>query len=88
MQKPITFSSRSASWTKRSASARARPACAPDGAAAVAQLEQQRAHGLSHLVVPSASMWWLDHYAGLAERLPAPLHADADCLIFDLDAAA
>ncbi|HEX7292073.1 MAG TPA: glycosyltransferase [Conexibacter sp.] len=59
-----------------------------DGAAAVAQLEQQRAAGLSHLVVPSASFWWLDHYAGLAERLRAPRHADADCLIFDLDAAA
>jgi len=60
----------------------------PDDATAVAQLEQQREDGLSHLVFPSASMWWLDHYAGLAERLPAPLHADADCLIFDLDAAA
>lgn len=60
----------------------------PDSAAAVAHLEQQRAGGLSHLVVPSASMWWLDHYDGLAERLAAPLHADADCLIFDLDAAA
>jgi glycosyltransferase involved in cell wall biosynthesis len=63
----------------------------PDSAAAVAHLEQQRADGLSHLVVPSASMWWLDHYAGLADRLRAdgpPVHADADCLIFDLDAAA
>jgi hypothetical protein len=59
-----------------------------DSAAAVAQLEQQRAQGVSHLVMPSASFWWLDHYAGLAERLSAPQHADADCLIFDLDAAA
>ena len=35
--------------------------------------------GLSHLVFPSASFWWLDHYAGLAERLRAagpPVHAD------------
>jgi len=60
----------------------------PDGAAAVAHLEEQRAQGLSHLVVPSSSLWWLDHYDGLAERLPAPLHADPDCLIFELDAAA
>ncbi|MBS1868259.1 MAG: glycosyltransferase family 2 protein [Actinobacteria bacterium] len=60
----------------------------PDDAAAVAHLEEQQAQGLSHLVVPSASLWWLDHYAGLAARLRAPLHADADCLIFDLDAAA
>ncbi|HEU4703716.1 MAG TPA: glycosyltransferase [Conexibacter sp.] len=59
----------------------------PDGAAAVAHLDEQRAQGLSHLVVPNASMWWLDHYDGLAERLAAPLHADADCLIFELDAA-
>jgi glycosyltransferase involved in cell wall biosynthesis len=59
----------------------------PDSAAAVAHLEQQRAAGLSHLVVPSASFWWLDHYAGLAERLRAagpPLHADDECVVFDL----
>lgn len=60
----------------------------PDSAAAVAHLDEQRAQGLSHLVVPNASLWWLDHYEGLAERLAAPLHADDDCLIFDLDAAA
>jgi hypothetical protein len=59
----------------------------PDDAAAVAQLEQQRADGLSHLVVPSASFWWLDHYAALAERLHEagpPLHADDECVVFDL----
>jgi glycosyltransferase involved in cell wall biosynthesis len=59
----------------------------PDDAVAVAHLEQQRAAGLSHLVVPSASFWWLDHYAGLAARLRAagpPLHADDECVVFDL----
>lgn len=59
----------------------------PDDAVAVAHLEQQRAAGLSHLVVPSASFWWLDHYAGLAERLHAagpPVHADDECVVFDL----
>jgi hypothetical protein len=58
-----------------------------DDAIAVAHLEQERAAGLSHLVVPSASFWWLDHYAGLAERLRAagpPLHADDECVVFDL----
>ena len=60
----------------------------PHSAAAVAHLEEQRADGLSHLVVPSASLWWLDHYEGLAERLRTPVHADPDCLIFDLDAVA
>jgi glycosyltransferase involved in cell wall biosynthesis len=59
----------------------------PDDAVAVAHLEQQRAQGLSHLVFPHASFWWLDHYAGLAERLRQagpPVHADDECVIFDL----
>ena len=58
-----------------------------DDAVAVAHLEQQRTEGVSHLVVPSASLWWLDHYAGLAERLRAagpPVHADDECVVFDL----
>jgi glycosyltransferase involved in cell wall biosynthesis len=58
-----------------------------DDAIAVAHLEQQRAAGLSHLVLPSASFWWLDHYTGLAERLRAvgpPVHADDACVVFDL----
>jgi len=58
-----------------------------DDAVAVAHLEQQRAQGLSHLVFPHASFWWLDHYAGLAERLRAagpPVHADDECVVFDL----
>jgi glycosyltransferase involved in cell wall biosynthesis len=62
----------------------------PDSAAAVAHLEQQRAQGLSHLVFPQASLWWLDHYAGLAQRLRAagpPVHEDDDCVVFDLRTA-
>jgi hypothetical protein len=62
----------------------------PDSDAAVAHLEQQRADGLSHLVLPSASFWWLHHYAGLAARLRAagpPVHADDECVVFDLRAA-
>jgi len=61
-----------------------------DDAAALAHLEQQREAGLSHLVFPCASLWWLDHYAGLAERLRAtgpPVHQDDDCVVFDLRAA-
>jgi Glycosyl transferase family 2 len=57
-----------------------------DSRAAVAHLERLRGEGMSHLVVPRASMWWLDHYHGLAERLPEPAHADDDCLIFNLAA--
>ncbi|MFL5818756.1 MAG: glycosyltransferase family 2 protein [Conexibacter sp.] len=58
-----------------------------DDAVAVAHLEEQRQAGLSHLVFPHASFWWLDHYAGLAERLRAagpPVHADDECVVFDL----
>ncbi|HKG03039.1 MAG TPA: glycosyltransferase [Conexibacter sp.] len=58
-----------------------------DDAVAVAHLEQQRAQGLSHLVFPHASFWWLEHYAGLAERLRdagPPVHADDECVVFDL----
>jgi hypothetical protein len=58
-----------------------------DDAIAVAHLEQQRDQGVSHLVFPHASFWWLDHYAGLAERLRAagpPVHADDECVVFDL----
>ena len=61
-----------------------------DDAAALAHLEQLRREGLSHLVFPSGSFWWLEHYAQLDARLRAagpPLHADADCLIFDLRAS-
>jgi len=58
----------------------------PDSATAVDHLERLRAEGLSHLVFPSASFWWLDHYRGLAERLARPAHADDDCVIYDLRA--
>jgi GT2 family glycosyltransferase len=58
-----------------------------DDATALAHLEDQRADGVSHLVFPHTSLWWLDHYAGLAQRLRAagpPVHADDDCVVFDL----
>lgn len=56
-----------------------------DGAAAVAHLEQMRANaGLSHLVLPSGSFWWLDHYPALAQHLDEPLWRDGDCMVFEL----
>jgi hypothetical protein len=58
-----------------------------DSTAAVAHLEAERRRGLSHLVVPSPSFWWLEHYEGLAAHLEAHhrrLWSDADCVVFDL----
>ena len=40
-----------------------------DGAAAVEHLEQLRREGISHLVVPHAHSWWLDHYTEFARHL-------------------
>ena len=65
-----------------------------DGAAAVAHLEQlRREAGVTHLVVPDAYAWWLEHYAPFADHLDeryrrAP--GGPDCVVFDLrdDAAA
>lgn len=61
-----------------------------DGAAAVAHLEHMCAEGLSHLVLPSASFWWLEHYPALARYLDnraRRLWDDDDCLIYELPAA-
>lgn len=58
-----------------------------DGAAAVEHLEEMRGHGVSHLVFPSASFWWLDHYPDLAEHLARRhrrLWRDDDCMVFEL----
>jgi glycosyltransferase involved in cell wall biosynthesis len=58
-----------------------------DGGAAVAHLEEMRRDGLSHLVFPSASFWWLEHYPALATHLKAAalrLWRDEDCVIYEL----
>ena len=60
-----------------------------DSAAAVEHLEEQRRGGLSHLVIPSVSFWWLEHYGGLATHLESHhrrLWGDEDCVVFDLGA--
>lgn len=59
-----------------------------DGAAAVAHLEALRAvRGVTHVVVPAVSDWWLDHYRELALALGAPLLRNEDVAIFALDAS-
>ena len=57
-----------------------------DAAEAVAQLE---ALGADYLVVPSTSLWWLDHYDDLRSHLKGRcVRADTACSIFTLGSAA
>ena len=56
-----------------------------DGEAAVAHLAALRsARGVTHVVVPSASAWWLDHYPALERRLGRALAADERCAVYAL----
>jgi glycosyltransferase involved in cell wall biosynthesis len=41
----------------------------PDNAAAIRHLEAVRASGAQFLAIPAHSLWWLDHYQGLAQHL-------------------
>jgi glycosyltransferase involved in cell wall biosynthesis len=55
-----------------------------DGAEAVAHLEAlRRAYGTTHLVVPTVSAWWLEHYPELALHVGAPLWVGACGAIHD-----
>ncbi len=54
-----------------------------DSVAAADHLEAlRRTRGITHLVVPAVSGWWLDHYREFAGHLGEPLWHDADCSIF------
>ena len=62
-----------------------------DDAQAIAHLEDLRAGGVSHLVLPSASFWWLEYYRDLARHLEHRHRLawrDEDCVIYDLRPAA
>jgi hypothetical protein len=51
------------------------------------QLERERSGGARYLVIPNASIWWLDHYEGFAahlERDCSLLVRDADCAVYEL----
>jgi hypothetical protein len=59
-----------------------------DGAEAIAHLEAlRRARGVTHLVVPSVSAWWLEHYPALSLRLGGALAGDGRCAVYTLDDA-
>ena len=54
---------------------------------AIAQLEVQRARGADHLILPSTTLWWLEHYEGFRRHLKeryVPLSWDERCAIFRL----
>ena len=60
-----------------------------DGAAAVEHLEQLRRAGVSHLVVPSPSFWWLEHYGELRRHIERNYRQPGggdDCIVVDLRA--
>jgi hypothetical protein len=51
------------------------------------QLERERSGRARYLVIPNASIWWLDHYEGFAahlERDCSLLVRDADCAVYEL----
>lgn len=59
-----------------------------DSDEAIAHLEDLRARGGTHLVVPSTAYWWLDHYEAFARHLTDRYRAivrDAEtCLVYEL----
>jgi hypothetical protein len=68
-----------------------RQAYPPDGRTAVAHLDALRGDGVTHLVLPCASFWWLEHYGELRAHLARTARAawrDDDVAIFELRAAA
>ncbi|MBS1868260.1 MAG: glycosyltransferase [Actinobacteria bacterium] len=62
-----------------------------DGEAAIRHLDELRARGATHLVIPATSSWWLDHYEDFRSHLEqrcAALPADPQtCVAFDLTSA-
>jgi GT2 family glycosyltransferase len=59
-----------------------------DSQAAIAHVEALRARGGEFLVIPCTALWWLDHYAELAQHLQRSarevLRQDETCLIYAL----
>jgi hypothetical protein len=59
-----------------------------DSAEAVKHLEELRWRGATHLLFPSTSLWWLEHYTGLREHLERGyervVNEDDTCWIYSL----
>jgi GT2 family glycosyltransferase len=59
-----------------------------DSVGAISHLEELRAAGADHLLLPATSLWWLDHYGDLGrhleERYRDVLRDDTTCRIYEL----
>jgi glycosyltransferase involved in cell wall biosynthesis len=58
-----------------------------DSDAAITHLEELRAEGATHLVLPRPSFWWLDHYKGLRTHLDLAyreVRSDEQAIIYEL----
>ncbi len=59
-----------------------------DSTAAITHMEELRTAGADHLLFPSTSLWWLEHYPGLRhyldERYPNVVTDQETCSIYDL----
>ena len=61
-----------------------------DSETAIAHLEQLRAKGATHLVLPRTAFWWLEHYEGLSQHLDAAyrrIRSDEHVIVYDLAGA-
>ena len=58
-----------------------------DSDAAIAHLEELRAEGATHLVLPRPSFWWLEHYKGLRTHLDLAyrqIRSDDHAIVYEL----
>jgi glycosyltransferase involved in cell wall biosynthesis len=58
-----------------------------DSEAAIAHLEELRAQGATHLVLPETAFWWLAYYEGFREHLDSAyrrIRSDEHAIIYDL----
>ena len=59
----------------------------PDAAAAIAELEALRRTGVTHFVLPTPYLWWLEFYGEFARHLQEEyklIHETADCYVYDV----
>jgi hypothetical protein len=62
-----------------------------DSDAAIAHLEELRAEGATHLVLPRPSFWWVEHYKGLQTHLDLAyrqIRSDEHAIVYELKSGA